>query len=64
MSQSKKPDRPDVVARAYGQELLFDEVTGLYQENFRAKNAWDIYRIARYDKFLLDQNYPMAPLFQ
>ncbi|KAF9343744.1 hypothetical protein BGX26_005255 [Mortierella sp. AD094] len=63
-SQSKKPDRPDIVARAYGQELLFGEVTGPCQENFSAKNAWDLYRIARYGKSLLDLSYPIAPLIQ
>ncbi|KAF8957998.1 hypothetical protein BGZ46_002062, partial [Entomortierella lignicola] len=62
--QSMKPNRPDIVARAFGQELLFGKVTGPCQENFKAKNAWDLYRIARYGKSLLDLRYPMAPLIQ
>ncbi|KAF9409440.1 hypothetical protein BGZ76_005689, partial [Entomortierella beljakovae] len=63
-SQSKRPDRPDIVARAYGEEILFGEVTGPCQENFAAKNAWDLYRISRYGKSLLDQGYSRAPLIQ
>jgi len=58
-----RPDRPDIVAKIGGRELLLVEVTGPCQETYSAKNAWDLYRHARFGKSLLGDN-PFAPLMQ
>ncbi|KAG0239381.1 hypothetical protein BGX31_002840 [Mortierella sp. GBA43] len=61
--QGMRPDRPDIIAKMGGRELLFGEVTGPCQETYHAKNAWDLYRLARFGKSLLGDN-PFAPLVQ
>ncbi|KAG0351094.1 hypothetical protein BGZ54_003415 [Gamsiella multidivaricata] len=61
--QGMRPDRPDIIAKIGGRELLLGEVTGPCQETYRAKNAWDLYRLARFGKSLLGDN-PFAPLMQ
>ncbi|KAG0247349.1 hypothetical protein BG011_001637 [Mortierella polycephala] len=61
--QGMHPDRPDIIAKIGGRELLLGEVTGPCQETYRAKNAWDLYRLARFGKSLLGDN-PFAPLIQ
>ncbi|KAF8925221.1 hypothetical protein BGZ58_001001 [Dissophora ornata] len=61
--QGMRPDRPDIVAKIGGRELLIGEVTGPCQETFSAKNAWDLYRLARFGKSLLGDN-PFASLMQ
>ncbi|KAF9114428.1 hypothetical protein BGW39_003357, partial [Mortierella sp. 14UC] len=61
--QGMRPDRPDIVAKIGGRELLLGEVTGPCQETYSAKNAWDLYRLARFGKSLLGDN-PFAPLMQ
>ncbi|KAG0376888.1 hypothetical protein BGX24_007059 [Mortierella sp. AD032] len=61
--QGMRPDRPDIIAKIGRRELLFGEVTGPCQETYRAKNAWDFFRLARFGKSLLGDN-PFAPLIQ
>ncbi|KAG0258028.1 hypothetical protein DFQ27_004827, partial [Actinomortierella ambigua] len=61
--QGMRPDRPDIVAKISGRELLIGEVTGPSQKSYSAKNAWDLYRLARFGKSLLGDN-PFAPLVQ
>ncbi|KAI8596677.1 hypothetical protein EDD21DRAFT_240593 [Dissophora ornata] len=58
-----RADRPDITAKIGRRELLIGEVTGPCQETNHAKNAWDLYRLARFGKALLGSR-PFAPLIQ
>ncbi|KAG0012173.1 hypothetical protein BGZ80_000150 [Entomortierella chlamydospora] len=62
--QGIKADRPDIVIKFRGQEVLFGEVTGPAQAGHTAKNAWDLFRLARFGKAFLDQGNSVAPLLQ
>ncbi|KAF8924617.1 hypothetical protein BGZ58_001615 [Dissophora ornata] len=62
--QGLKPDRPDIVVKARGREVLYGEVTGLSQENAEWKNKWDLFRLARFGKAFLDDGNEVAPLLQ
>ncbi|KAF9431831.1 hypothetical protein BGZ76_011640 [Entomortierella beljakovae] len=62
--QGLKPDRPDILLKIRGREVLFGEVTGLSQENNSWKNMWDLYRLSRYGKSFLDNCNDVAPLLQ
>ncbi|KAF9159388.1 hypothetical protein BGX21_003559 [Mortierella sp. AD011] len=61
--QGMRADRPDIIVKLSGRELLIGEVIGPFQETHNAKNAWDLYRLARFGKSLLGDN-PFAPLIQ
>ncbi|KAG0260384.1 hypothetical protein DFQ27_003576 [Actinomortierella ambigua] len=62
--QGLKPDRPDVLVKVQDQEVVYGEVTGLCQEKSGWKNNWGLYRLARFDRALLDEDYYVAPLIQ
>ncbi|KAF9275926.1 hypothetical protein BGZ88_002052, partial [Linnemannia elongata] len=62
--QGLKPDKPDIVVKVRGREVLYGEVTGLSQENYDWKNKWDLFRLARFGKAFLDDGYEVAPLLQ
>ena len=62
--QNLRADRPDIRAKLSGQEVLWGEITGPMQSGNRAKNLWDIFKLARYGKaFIVDGN-DYAPLVQ
>ncbi|KAG0351771.1 hypothetical protein BGZ54_003107 [Gamsiella multidivaricata] len=62
--QGIKADRPDILIRIRGQEAVFGEVTGPAQAGHTAKNAWDLFRLARFGKAFLDNGNSVAPLLQ
>ncbi|KAK5801651.1 hypothetical protein F5H01DRAFT_372188 [Linnemannia elongata] len=62
--QGIKADRPDILIRIRGQEAVFGEVTGPAQAGHTAKNAWDLFRLARFGKASLDHGNSVAPLLQ
>ncbi|KAF9578962.1 hypothetical protein BGW38_004983, partial [Lunasporangiospora selenospora] len=62
--QGLKPDRPDIVVKVRGREVLYGEVTGLFQGNADWKNKWDLFRLARFGKAFLDEGNDVAPLLQ
>ncbi|KAF9273030.1 hypothetical protein BGZ88_004150 [Linnemannia elongata] len=62
--QGIKADRPDILIRIRGQEAVFGEVTGPAQAGHTAKNAWDLFRLARFGKAFLDHGNSVAPLLQ
>ncbi|KAI1297533.1 hypothetical protein EDD11_007113 [Mortierella claussenii] len=62
--QNLKADRPDIRAKANGQELLWGEVTGPIQAGNNAKNLWDTYKLARYGKAFITAGNDSAPLVQ
>ncbi|KAI1290661.1 hypothetical protein EDD11_009087 [Mortierella claussenii] len=62
--QGIKADRPDILIRIRGQEAVFGEVTGPSQAGHTSKNAWDLFRLARFGKAFLDNGNRVAPLFQ
>ncbi|KAF9420719.1 hypothetical protein BGZ76_004055, partial [Entomortierella beljakovae] len=63
-SQGLKPDKPDILIKQKGQEVLFGEVTGLVQEHMEQKNQWDTFRLARFAKARLDSGQNSIPLLQ
>ncbi|KAF9579810.1 hypothetical protein BGW38_003778, partial [Lunasporangiospora selenospora] len=62
--QGVKPDRPDITIKARNCEILYGEVTGLTHEHNTWKNNWDLYRLARFGKALLNDGFEVAPLVQ
>ncbi|KAG9061598.1 hypothetical protein KI688_007177 [Linnemannia hyalina] len=62
--QGIKADRPDILIKIRGQEAVFGEVTGPAQAGHTAKNAWDLFRLARFGKAFLDHGNSVAPLLQ
>ncbi|KAF8929473.1 hypothetical protein BGZ58_008928 [Dissophora ornata] len=62
--QGIKAGRPDILIRIRGQEAVFGEVTGLAQAGHTAKNAWDLFHLARFGKAFLDNGNSVAPLLQ
>lgn len=59
-----KADRPDIRARALGQELLWGEVTGPTQAMNKAKVCWDTFKLARFGKAFIMAGNNSAPLVQ
>ncbi|KAF9410065.1 hypothetical protein BGZ76_005568, partial [Entomortierella beljakovae] len=63
-NQGMVPDRPDFKITLGGMESSFGEVTGYQQKTDRSKNGFDLWRLARYGKSVLDEGTPMVPLIQ
>ncbi|KAF9085301.1 hypothetical protein BGX27_003505, partial [Mortierella sp. AM989] len=62
--QNLRADRPDLRAKLSGQEILWGEITGPMQTGSKAKNLWDMFKLARFGKaFIIDGN-DSAPLVQ
>ncbi|KAI8602512.1 hypothetical protein EDD21DRAFT_371612, partial [Dissophora ornata] len=62
--QNLKADRPDIRGKAFGQEVLWGEVTGPTQAGNNAKNLWDTYKLARFGKASIIAGKESAPLVQ
>ncbi|KAF9578884.1 hypothetical protein BGW38_005105, partial [Lunasporangiospora selenospora] len=62
--QGIKADRPDVVVKVRGHEVLFGEVTGPTKANDTSKCNWDLFRLARFAKSFLEEGYDVAPVIQ
>ncbi|KAG0306493.1 hypothetical protein BGZ98_002269 [Dissophora globulifera] len=62
--QGLKADRPDFKVMIGDKEVSFGEVTGRCQRNDKAKNGWDLWRLVRFGKSVLDEGAPMVPLVQ
>ncbi|KAI7815832.1 hypothetical protein BC939DRAFT_471359 [Gamsiella multidivaricata] len=62
--QGSKPDRPDILVKAHGHEILYGEITGPCRANCRSKTNWDLFRLARFGKAFLDRGNHVAPLLQ
>ncbi|KAF9993128.1 hypothetical protein BGZ79_002231, partial [Entomortierella chlamydospora] len=62
--QGLKADKPDFKVVIGDKEASFGEVTGRTQRSNKAKNGWDIYRLVRFGKSVLDEGAPMVPLVQ
>ena len=50
-----KPDRPDILVKAYGYEIMYGEITGPCRATSKAKTNWDLFRLARFGKTFLDK---------
>jgi hypothetical protein len=50
-------DRPDFKLTLNGVEASIGEVTGYHQRADKSKNGFDLWRLARYGKFVLNQGY-------
>ncbi|KAF9959696.1 hypothetical protein BGZ65_000142 [Modicella reniformis] len=57
-------DRPDFKLTLNGVEASFGEVTGYQQRADKGKNGFDLWRLARFGKFVLDQGVHLVPLLQ
>ncbi|KAK3810369.1 MAG: hypothetical protein J3Q66DRAFT_352897 [Benniella sp.] len=55
--QGLKPDRPDIVVKVRGVEMLFGEISGPRQDTTESKEAWDRNRLARFGKCVLDDGH-------
>lgn len=62
--QGLKADRPDFKVLIGDKEASFGEVTGRSQRADKAKNGWDLWRLVRFGKSVLDEGAPMVPLIQ
>ncbi|KAG0312662.1 hypothetical protein BGZ99_009334 [Dissophora globulifera] len=62
--QGLKADRPDFKVMIGDKEASFGEVTGRCQRGDKAKNGWDLWRLVRFGKSVLDEGAPMVPLVQ
>ncbi|KAF9081335.1 hypothetical protein BGX23_000988, partial [Mortierella sp. AD031] len=62
--QGLKADRPDFKVLIGDKEASFGEVTGRSQRTDKAKNGWDLWRLVRFGKSVLDEGAPMVPLMQ
>ncbi|KAG0078386.1 hypothetical protein BGZ90_005349 [Linnemannia elongata] len=62
--QGLKADRPDFKVLIGDKEASFGEVTGRCQRTDKAKNGWDMWRLVRFGKSVLDEGAPMVPLIQ
>ncbi|KAF8927981.1 hypothetical protein BGZ47_001878 [Haplosporangium gracile] len=60
--QGLKADRPDFKILIGDREAPFGEVTGRSQRADKAKNGWDLWRLVRFRKSVLDEGAPMVPL--
>ncbi|KAG0260427.1 hypothetical protein BG011_001898 [Mortierella polycephala] len=62
--QGLKPDRPDILVKAYGYEVMYGEITGPCRATCKAKTNWDLFRLARFGKTYLDKGNDSVPLLQ
>ena len=62
--QGLKPDRPDILVKAYGYEIMYGEITGPCRVTCKAKTNWDLFRLARFGKTFLDNGNESVPLLQ
>ncbi|KAI8595627.1 hypothetical protein EDD21DRAFT_390711 [Dissophora ornata] len=62
--QGLKPDRPDIVVKSNGHEILYGEITGPCRANCRSKTDWDVFRLVRFGKSFLDSGNDTVPLLQ
>lgn len=62
--QGLRADRPDFKVLIGDKEASFGEVTGRSQRADKAKNGWDLWRLVRFGKSVLDEGAPMVPLIQ
>ncbi|KAF9345644.1 hypothetical protein BGX26_002908, partial [Mortierella sp. AD094] len=62
--QGLKPDRPDILVKAYGYEIMYGEITGPCRATCKAKTNWDLFRLARFGKTYLDKGNDSVPLLQ
>ncbi|KAF9918255.1 hypothetical protein FBU30_000287, partial [Linnemannia zychae] len=62
--QGLKPDRPDILVKAYGNEIMYGEITGPCRVTCKAKANWDLFRLARFGKTYLDKGNDLVPLLQ
>ncbi|KAG0057011.1 hypothetical protein BGZ83_002249 [Gryganskiella cystojenkinii] len=51
-----KPDRPDILVKAYRYEIMYGEITGPCRTTCEAKTNWDMFRLARFGKTFLDND--------
>ncbi|KAF9192774.1 hypothetical protein BGZ51_004942 [Haplosporangium sp. Z 767] len=63
-NQGLKPDRPDILVKAQGQEILYGEITGPCRANSLSKTNWDLFRLVRFGKAFLDKGNGTVPLLQ
>lgn len=63
-NQGLKPDRPDILVKAHGHEILYGEITGPCRANCLSKTNWDLFRLARFGKAFLDKGNKVVPLLQ
>ncbi|KAF9345367.1 hypothetical protein BGX26_003225, partial [Mortierella sp. AD094] len=62
--QGLKPDRPDILVKARGHEILYREITGPCRANCLSKTNWDLFRLAGFGKTFLDMGNGTEPLLQ
>ncbi|KAF9582769.1 hypothetical protein BGW38_010789, partial [Lunasporangiospora selenospora] len=62
--QGLKADKPDFKVMIGDREVSFGEVTGRCQRSDKAKNGWDLWRLVRFGKSVLDEGAQMVPLVQ
>ncbi|KAG0251542.1 hypothetical protein DFQ27_008706, partial [Actinomortierella ambigua] len=62
--QGLKPDRPDILVKAFGYEIMYSEITGPCRATCKAKTYWDLFRLARFGKSFLDKGSDLVPLLQ
>ncbi|KAF9186253.1 hypothetical protein BGZ50_002582 [Haplosporangium sp. Z 11] len=62
--QGIRADKPDFKVMISDKEVSFGEVTGHAQRSDKAKNGWDLWRLVRFGKSVLDEGAPMVPLVQ
>ncbi|KAF9157214.1 hypothetical protein DFQ26_008964, partial [Actinomortierella ambigua] len=62
--QGLKPDRPDILVKAFGYEIMYGEITGPCRATCKAKTNWDLFRLARFGKSFLDKGSDLVPLLQ
>ncbi|KAG0343511.1 hypothetical protein BG004_005265 [Podila humilis] len=63
-AQGLKPDRPDILVKAYGHEILYGEITGPCRATCKAKTNWDLFRLSRFAKAFLDAGNDSVSLLQ
>jgi hypothetical protein len=62
--QGVSPDRPDFKLCIGKRKIAFGEITGHQQKTDKNKNGIDLWRLARFEKSVLDEGAPMVPLVQ
>ncbi|KAF9908526.1 hypothetical protein BX616_000114 [Lobosporangium transversale] len=62
--QGLKPDRPDILLKVFGHEIMCGEITGPCRATCKAKTNWDLFRLARFGKSYLDKGNDAVPLLR